>query len=122
MPKSSPAAPLPILNTRPKPQSLSVFVSKAGSANFPLSDWGFTESSRSMRNFPGVSLLLGGLLVGSSLLVQAEPLSRSVLSRMDAEINEAITAGKLPGCVIWVEHTNSIYHKAFGDRSVEPAF
>ena len=49
-------------------------------------------------------------------------MDRAVLGRMDAQINAAIADKKLPGAVIWVEHDGDIYHKAFGDRSVEPTF
>ena len=41
---------------------------------------------------------------------------------MDAQINAAIAEKKLPGAVIWVEHDGDVYHKAFGDREVEPKF
>ncbi|MEP6663560.1 MAG: serine hydrolase domain-containing protein, partial [Verrucomicrobiota bacterium] len=52
----------------------------------------------------------------------AEPMDRGVLGRMDAQINAAIAEKKLPGAVIWVEHNGDIYHKAFGDRAIEPKF
>ncbi|MEO7297614.1 MAG: exo-beta-N-acetylmuramidase NamZ domain-containing protein [Verrucomicrobiota bacterium] len=70
----------------------------------------------------------GGLLaitfISSTLLfhAQAEPMDRAVLSRMDAQINAAIAEKKLPGAVIWVEHDGDVYHKAFGDRAVEPRY
>ncbi len=53
---------------------------------------------------------------------QAEPMDHSVLSRIDSQNNAAIAEKKLPGAVIWVEHDGDIYHKAFGDRSVEPTY
>lgn len=52
----------------------------------------------------------------------AEPLDRGVLGRMDAQINAAIAEKKLPGAVIWVEHDGDVYHKAFGDRAIEPKY
>jgi len=70
--------------------------------------------------YPIFAGLLGlVLLVNSS---QAEPMDRAVLGRMDSQINAAIVGKKLPGAVIWVEHDGDIYHKAFGDRAVEPKF
>ncbi len=69
-------------------------------------------------------LTLAGFFLAtfSSTNSQAEPMDRAVLSRMDAQINAAIAEKKLPGAVIWVEHDGDIYHKAFGDRAIEPKF
>jgi len=58
----------------------------------------------------------------SSIVSHAESLDRGALSKMDAQINAAIAEKKLPGAVIWVEHDGDVYHKAFGDRAVEPRF
>lgn len=68
--------------------------------------------------------LLAITLISSTSLFQAhaEPMDRAVLSRMDAQINAAIAEKKLPGAVIWIEHNNDVYHKAFGDRAVEPRY
>ena len=57
-----------------------------------------------------------------SNISMAEPMDRAVLGRMDAQINTAIAEKKLPGAVIWVEHDGDVYHKAFGNRAVEPTF
>ncbi|MEO6184236.1 MAG: exo-beta-N-acetylmuramidase NamZ domain-containing protein [Verrucomicrobiota bacterium] len=62
------------------------------------------------------------LTVFSLTTSHAEPLDRGVLGRMDAQINAAIAGKKLPGAVIWVEHDGDVYHKAFGDRAIEPIF
>ncbi|MDQ6630348.1 MAG: beta-lactamase family protein, partial [Verrucomicrobiota bacterium] len=59
---------------------------------------------------------------GIQMASWAEPLDRGALSKMDAQIIQAIAEKKLPGAVIWVEHEGDIYHKAFGDRAVEPKF
>ncbi|MEO5804587.1 MAG: exo-beta-N-acetylmuramidase NamZ domain-containing protein [Verrucomicrobiota bacterium] len=66
--------------------------------------------------------LAGFLAAFSSTTSQAEPMDRGVLGKMDAQINAAIAEKKLPGAVIWVEHDGDVYHKAFGDRAVEPRF
>lgn len=42
------------------------------------------------------------------------------LAAMDAEIEEAVSEGTLPGGVLWVECQNDSYHRAFGSRSVLP--
>jgi CubicO group peptidase (beta-lactamase class C family) len=42
------------------------------------------------------------------------------LAAMDAAIAQAIESGACPGGVLWVEHRGVAYHKAFGDRAVEP--
>lgn len=39
---------------------------------------------------------------------------------IDGEINAQIAAGKLPGGVLWVEHGNKIYHRAYGRRALVP--
>jgi uncharacterized protein YbbC (DUF1343 family)/CubicO group peptidase (beta-lactamase class C family) len=40
---------------------------------------------------------------------------------MDAAINEAIAAKKCPGGVLWLEHRDAAYHKAYGHRALIPA-
>jgi uncharacterized protein YbbC (DUF1343 family)/CubicO group peptidase (beta-lactamase class C family) len=50
----------------------------------------------------------------------AEPFDRAQLAKMDAEINQAIAEGKLPGGVLWLEHQGHRYLKAYGDRSLAP--
>lgn len=67
--------------------------------------------------------LAGFFLAAFSLTTSyADPLDRGVLGRMDAQINAAIAEKKLPGAVIWVEHDGDVYHKAFGDRAIEPKY
>jgi uncharacterized protein YbbC (DUF1343 family)/CubicO group peptidase (beta-lactamase class C family) len=39
---------------------------------------------------------------------------------LDAAIEEAIAAHKLPGGVLWVERDGTVYHRAYGNRAVEP--
>ena len=42
------------------------------------------------------------------------------LAEMDAAIRLAITDGRLPGGVLWIERKGVSYHRAFGDRAVRP--
>src|SRR3954470_8385383 len=58
----------------------------------------------------------------SSINSQSNAMDHAVLGRMDAQINAAIAEKKLPGAVIWVEHDGDVYHKAFGDRAIEPKY
>jgi uncharacterized protein YbbC (DUF1343 family)/CubicO group peptidase (beta-lactamase class C family) len=42
------------------------------------------------------------------------------LAEMDATITLAISSNKLPGGVLWIEHNDAAYHRAYGQRSVDP--
>lgn len=43
------------------------------------------------------------------------------LAEMDAAVQEAIADKKCPGGVLWLEHEDAIYHKAYGRRALVPA-
>jgi CubicO group peptidase (beta-lactamase class C family) len=43
------------------------------------------------------------------------------LPALDAAVNRAIEADKLPGGVLWLERDGAVYAKAFGRRAVEPS-
>lgn len=43
-----------------------------------------------------------------------------ILAKMDDAINQAIADHKCPGGVLWLEHRGSVYHKAYGKRSLVP--
>ena len=43
------------------------------------------------------------------------------LAAMDEAVAAAIAEKKCPGGVLWVEHGDQVYHKAYGQRAVEPA-
>ncbi len=43
------------------------------------------------------------------------------LEQMDAAISLAISDGRCPGGVLWLERDGAAYHKAYGDRAVAPA-
>jgi uncharacterized protein YbbC (DUF1343 family)/CubicO group peptidase (beta-lactamase class C family) len=49
------------------------------------------------------------------------PLRAERLTEMDAAIEQAIAAQQLPGGVLWLEHEQEAYHRAFGQRSLVPA-
>lgn len=42
------------------------------------------------------------------------------LSEIDAAISLAVTEGRCPGGVLWLERQGTAYHKAYGSRSLEP--
>src|ERR1044071_2327490 len=42
------------------------------------------------------------------------------LAQMDQAINDAITNKRCPGGVLWFEHHGVVYHKAYGNRALEP--
>ena len=42
------------------------------------------------------------------------------LAEMDAAITSAIVSNKLPGGVLWIEHKGAAYHRAYGNRCVDP--
>src|SRR5579859_5768314 len=51
----------------------------------------------------------------------AQPaLDPKVLHKMDDDINLAIDEKRCPGAVLWVEHGEDTYWKAFGHRVVKP--
>src|SRR5947209_1808747 len=74
-------------------------------------------------SFSSVHLLLATAIFLSGAIAQpasAASLSRATLHKMDVEIEQAIDEGKLPGAVLWVEHGQSRYSKAYGDRALVP--
>src|SRR5579871_5263100 len=48
------------------------------------------------------------------------PLRPEKLKEMDAAIMEAVRDHGCPGGVLWVEHGNAIYHRAYGNRALVP--
>ena len=48
------------------------------------------------------------------------PFHPQKLAQIDAAIASAISSSKLPGGVLWLEHNGAQYHKAYGQRSVDP--
>jgi len=93
--------------------------------------------SRNMEQLASLNVRLGGglrLVVNRWVVVAglwlaaavwpaaalAAGLDGKVLRQMDAEINQAIAQGQCPGAVLWVEHGNSRYDKAYGKRALVP--
>src|SRR5260221_1214274 len=60
------------------------------------------------------ALVAATFQLAPAILSAAEPLDRATLSKMDAEISQAIVEKKLPGAVLWVEHGQNPYQKAYG--------
>jgi uncharacterized protein YbbC (DUF1343 family)/CubicO group peptidase (beta-lactamase class C family) len=53
--------------------------------------------------------------------VLALVLAATTHAPIDAAIEQAIAAGKLPGGVIWIEHDGKVlHHRAYGHRALEP--
>jgi uncharacterized protein YbbC (DUF1343 family)/CubicO group peptidase (beta-lactamase class C family) len=50
----------------------------------------------------------------------ATPFYPQKLREMDTAILTAISSNKLPGGVLWIEHNGASYHRAYGERSVDP--
>lgn len=62
--------------------------------------------------------LLCALVASFSLAVEAvDAFDQSKLTALDAEINQAVSDGKIVGAVLWVEHGGESHHKAFGQRA-----
>jgi len=48
------------------------------------------------------------------------PFDRAKLREIDAAVDGAIAARRLPGGVIWIEHDGSVHHRAYGNRAIVP--
>ncbi len=59
-------------------------------------------------------LVLALLLAGCATASPPKP-------AVDAAILDAIAAGRIPGGVLWIEHEGAVYHRAYGNRAIEPA-
>jgi uncharacterized protein YbbC (DUF1343 family)/CubicO group peptidase (beta-lactamase class C family) len=51
----------------------------------------------------------------------AAPFEAPRLREIDAAINQAISEHKLPGGVLRIERGKNVYHRAYGNRAIEPA-
>ena len=70
-----------------------------------------------------VAALLSGCIHGrvapDALPAPAGRLDAARLPQIDATLNEAIAARKLPGAVVHIEHEGAVYEKAYGKLSYE---
>lgn len=57
------------------------------------------------------------LILLLAVCAAAEPAKPAI----DAAIEEAIAQKRIPGGVLWIEHQGRVYHRAYGNRAVEPA-
>ena len=64
-----------------------------------------------------ILVLLLVIFLGGSRLV-AETFRAEKLVAMDAAIERAISEGKCPGGVLWLEHNGVAYHRAYGNRAL----
>ena len=68
-----------------------------------------------------VLLVLCALPIAALAQQGTAPTFRSEKIReLDAAITQAIADGKCPGGVLWLEHAGTAYHRAYGNRCVEP--
>lgn len=51
---------------------------------------------------------------------RSQAFKRDRLRAMDAAIETAVTEGRLPGGVLWLEQEGQVYRKAYGARAIEP--
>jgi CubicO group peptidase (beta-lactamase class C family) len=83
-----------------------------------------------LRRYLPLALLAAAILLGSCRTAHpgARP-GRAAVSRvftapklaeLDAAIFAAIASNKTPGGVLWLERHGAAYHRAYGDRAVEP--
>lgn len=56
-----------------------------------------------------------------ALLLAACATATPTKPAVDAAILEAIGAGRIPGGILWIEHEGAVYHRAYGNRAIEPA-
>jgi len=76
-----------------------------------------------MRTLALVSLLHAtsvGLLAQSNIYL-LDDVRFAKLAEMETAVNEGIADGKCPGGVLWFEHRRLDWHRALGNRAVEPA-
>src|ERR1041385_3776194 len=82
----------------------------------------YTVGALTLSRFGLASLSLW--LCASPILLQAADTDTSLrpekLEEMDEAIKEAIAEKRCPGGVLWFEHRGASYHKAYGNRAVEP--
>ncbi len=70
---------------------------------------------------PAVSVPLASPPAPASPSVALDSVFRpEKLAGLDAVIEQAIQEKRCPGAVLWVEHGGAVYHKAFGQRALEP--
>ena len=76
---------------------------------------------------PGIlrAAMVAMLIWLSTLASAAEPepaltFHAGKLAQIDAAISLAISDGRCPGGVVWIERRGAAYHRALGDRALEP--
>ena len=68
-----------------------------------------------------VLLMLCALPIAALAQQEIAPTFRpEKIRELDAAITQAIADGKCPGGVLWLEHAGTAYHRAYGNRCVEP--
>ncbi len=67
-----------------------------------------------------VSLLCAAACTASAAANLPAGFKPAKLAEMDNAITTAITEKRLPGAVLWVERNGAAYHRAYGNRALEP--
>ncbi len=66
-------------------------------------------------------LILASVVVPGAMNLRAETeLDAKTLHKIDAEVEKTIDDGNIPGGVVWVQHKDAHYAKAYGKRSLVP--
>src|SRR5688572_6301275 len=64
---------------------------------------------------------LAAVLLAITVTQTAFGLNQAKLADMDRAIEQAIENKRMPGGVLWVEHSGDVYRKAFGKRALVPS-
>jgi uncharacterized protein YbbC (DUF1343 family)/CubicO group peptidase (beta-lactamase class C family) len=64
---------------------------------------------------------VAALLLAITVTQTAFGLNQAKLADMDRAIEQAIENKRMPGGVLWVEHSGDVYRKAFGKRALVPS-
>jgi uncharacterized protein YbbC (DUF1343 family)/CubicO group peptidase (beta-lactamase class C family) len=61
------------------------------------------------------------LLLALAVAQHAFGLNQAKLAEMDRAVEQAIENKRMPGAVLWVEHSGDVYRKAYGNRAIVPS-
>ncbi len=76
-----------------------------------------------MHHFIRAALVAGLFLLAAfpAPILAQENFPTTVLAQIDDAITQAVQRKDAPGAVVWLEHDNATYHRAYGRRAVVPA-
>ena len=64
---------------------------------------------------------LAAVLLAITVTQTAFGLNQAKFADMDRAMEQAIESKRMPGGVLWVEHSGDVYRKAFGKRALVPS-